>query len=380
MRFTISERPVLVFDMEVFWNWTLFYFRNVVTREEYRFEHPLDLQGIKALVRSHRLVTFNGAGYDIPLLMLALTGADAKAIKAASNRIIEGRLKPWNFEKEFKVKVNPPGLDHIDLMKVAPMTGSLKLYGARMHSRFIQELPVDHTREVDLDEIETLTRYCSNDLETTEDLYRSLAQQLDLRTRMSVRYGIDLRSKSDAQIAEAVIKSEVEKIVGERVFRPGDLAGDLYRYQVPDWVSFRIFEVLDTIRAAQFIVNDKGKVVMPPEVRGLELQLGASRFTLGIGGLHSTEERQVVEADAQYVLMDFDVASYYPAIILNQSLYPAHLGPQFLQTYQTIVQQRLNAKIRAIELKKEIAKIKETIYNLENETKEPNVSSSAGTH
>ena len=374
-----NPRPVLVFDSEVYINWTLFYFRNVETREEFRFEHPLDIPKLKEVIRTHRLVTFNGIGYDIPILMLALKGATAEELKAASNRIIVHNLKPWNFEKEFKLKLNPTGLDHVDLTEVAPMTGSLKLYGGRMHSRFIQELPIPHDKWLDLDDIAILTQYCSNDLETTEDLYRALRSQSALREVMSVTYGIDLRSKSDAQIAEAVIRSETEKIVGERVFRPGDLTGNKYTYTVPPWMSFRFLDVLDAVQQSEFIVNDKGGVVMPKSIESKKLTVGDATFKMGIGGLHSTEEKQIVKADDDYVIMDFDVTSYYPAIVLNQQLYPPHIGSSFLDVYRNLIQRRLDAKIRTKELKKEIAKIKEAIYNLENEKKESNVSSSTST-
>lgn len=347
-------RPVCVFDSEVYTNWTLFYFRNVDTREEWRFEHPLDLPAIRKVVREHRLITFNGIGYDIPILMLALKGATAEELKKASNRIIVHNLKPWNFEKEFNIKVNPKDLDHVDLMEVAPMTGSLKLYGGRMHSRHIQELPIPHDKILTEEDKAILRQYCGNDLETTTDLYRSLSSQLALREVMSATYGIDLRSKSDAQVAEAVIRSECEKIVGERVFKPGDLTGNKYTYAVPSWMTFRIFDVLDDVRASEFIVNDKGSVIMPKALESKKLTMGNSTFKMGIGGLHSTEERQIVLADDQYVLIDIDVESYYPRIILNQGLYPPHIGPAFLTVYQRLFDRRVVAKGQVKELKAQL--------------------------
>lgn len=351
-------RPVLVFDSEVFWNWTLFYFRNVETRKEFKFEHPMDLQGLRKVIRENRIVGFNSGGYDLPILMLALKGATAEELKKASNRIIVHHLKPWNFEKEFNVKLNPTGLDHVDLMEVAPMTGSLKLYGGRMHSRFIQELPIQHDTHVTPEQIAILTEYCSNDLETTADLYRSLKVQLELREQMSATYGIDLRSKSDAQVAEAVIRSECEKIVGERVFKPGDLTGNKYTYTVPDWMQFRRFEVLDVVKQSEFVVNDKGSVLMPKALQSKTLTTGTATFKMGIGGLHSTEEKQIVEANDQYVIIDIDVTSYYPTIILNLGLYPPHIGPSFSNVYQNLVDRRVAAKRRAKVLKEEIANVK----------------------
>jgi len=340
-------RPVLVFDSEVFINWTLFYFRNIVTREEFRFEHPMDLEGLKTVIREHRLVTFNGTGYDIPILMLALKGATAAELKAASNRIIVHNLKPWNFEKEFGVKLNPRGLDHVDLMDVAPMTGSLKLYGARMHSRFIQELPLPHETVVTPEQIQMLTEYCSNDLETTEDLYRTLKEPLELREAMSAKYQLDLRSKSDAQIAEAVIKKEVEKLKGVAVVKsdPSSHVGNKFKYLSPAWVKLDAIDILPDVLNADFIVNDSGKVVIPSELSGRDISIGGTTYRMGIGGLHSKEQSRYVEADEDHLLMDFDVRGYYPEGILRQGLFPPNMGPEFMRVFRFMVNDRVKAKL-----------------------------------
>jgi hypothetical protein len=52
--------------------------------------------------------------------------------------------------------------------------------------------------------------YCHNDLQVTRILYDELKPQIALREQMSKQYGLDLRSNSDAQIAENVIKHELE--------------------------------------------------------------------------------------------------------------------------------------------------------------------------
>jgi hypothetical protein len=45
-----------------------------------------------------------------------------------------------------------------------------------------------------------------------------------------------------------------------------------------------------------------------------------------------------------YRMTDFDVVSYYPSILLNQGLYPQHIGPAFVDVYQSIVTRRIEAK------------------------------------
>ena len=55
-----------------------------------------------------------------------------------------------------------------------------------------------------------MREYCHNDLHTTKILYDAIKPQIALREQMSEQYNIDLRPKSDAQIAECIIKHELE--------------------------------------------------------------------------------------------------------------------------------------------------------------------------
>jgi hypothetical protein len=340
-------RPIVMFDMEVYVNYTLLLFKHPETKTVSRYELPLsavDLAQLRSVVKTYRLITFNGIGFDIPLLMLVLRGDDSVKIKKASDRIILQHLKPWHFEREFNVKVNPPDLDHVDLMHVAPLTGSLKLYAARLHSKSIQDLPIAPSAIVTEEDKVELRAYCENDCDSLIDLYQALKTQCDLREQMSEQYGIDLRSKSDAQIAEAVIKKECETRLKRRLEDPGQGVGDRFYYRIPAWIRVRAVDILDTIRHATFVVGDGGKVLMPPELQKKTITIGDGVYRMGVGGLHSSEEKQVVKATAHYLMEDIDVVSYYPSIMINQGLYPRHIGPVFLEVYKTLVARRLAAK------------------------------------
>ena len=65
---------------------------------------------------------------------------------------------------------------------------------------------------------------------------------------------------------------------------------------------------------------------------------------MGIGGLHSCEKSQSVYAGNTHILADFDVASYYPSIILQQDIAPDSMGDDFTAVYKSIVERRIAAK------------------------------------
>lgn len=317
---------------------------NTLVFEQYEGQ-PLDRDLLGKVLRVCQIITFNGNSYDIPMVYYALTGASNIQLKRASDAIIQQNLRPWEFERTFSVRI--PKIDHIDLIEVAPGQASLKIYGGRVHTRHMQDLPIEPDASISPEQRPQLVSYNGNDLNVTKDLRASLIPQLELRERMSEEYGMDLRSKSDAQIAEAVIKSQIEALTGTRPERPKFPAGTAFNYQVPDFISYTtpvMLEVLDMVRNARFVVEANGSVAMPEELTDADVTIGTSVYRMGIGGLHSSESSVTHIADDDTLLIDRDVASYYPAIILGQGLYPKHLGPVFLKVYKTIVDRRLAAK------------------------------------
>lgn len=344
-------KPIVVFDIECYRNYFLAAFRNIETGQKALIElyqgHPLDTQRILRVLRNNTIITFNGNNYDIPMIRLALKqGTTNDDLKRASDAIIMQNLKPWELEKKFTIpKID--WIDHVDLIEVAPGQASLKIYGGRLHSQRMQDLPIDPHDLISAEDRDILSTYCLNDLETTIDLYKKLKPQLDLRISMSEEYGVDLRSKSDAQIAEAVIRTQLERIKGERIYRPDLLSSYVFKYKAPSFIGFtsdQLKEILVKVEASTFELNPSGNVVMPQSLESAKIKIGKSIYRMGIGGLHSSEKSVAHRSDAKYVLKDKDVTSYYPSIILNQNLYPEQLGLDFLSVYKQIVSRRIAAK------------------------------------
>jgi len=132
-------------------------------------------------------------------------------LKKLSDLIITTDKPSWAIARDDGLQQN---WNHIDLIEVAPGQASLKVYGGRMGAPKMQDLPIDPSASIAPSQREMMRLYCHNDLDVTARLYRALEKQINLRSEMSRQYGMDLRSKSDAQIAETVIKSELTKITG----------------------------------------------------------------------------------------------------------------------------------------------------------------------
>jgi len=181
---------------------------------------------------------------------------------------------------------------------------------------------------------------------TTNIIGRILEKAIDLRSAMSKEYETDVRSKSDAQIAEAVIKHELRKH-GIEAKRPKIKAGTEYTYIPPSNLVFNtdiMNEVFQLYKDHKFIVQSNGHISLPDALKNKKIQIGKTIYKIGVGGLHSIEKSTRHESSDKIILRDYDVASYYPSIILNNRLFPKHLGSNFLKTYKQIVDRRLKAK------------------------------------
>ena len=364
-------RPLIELDLECYPTYFLAKFYDERTGRFASFGmwegQPLDVQAIVNILARVTIVTFNGNNYDLLMLVLALHGATNAQLKEANDDIIERKMAPWTFRDKWGVVV-PDYIDHIDVAEVAPgVRISLKMYMGRMHAPKMQDLPYDPNWNVGPIERFVIADYCGNDLIGTNLLRRELSERIALRIAIGERYGVDVRSKSDAQIAEAVIKSQLAFEPQKRYVADGFS----FLYEPPAYIQYvtpEMRDLLEVVKQARFVVRDKEEAIImggfdpddpeapkiktgvriPKELSGRDIVIGHSTYRLGIGGLHSQESCVTHHTvPGRYKLRDIDVKSYYPSLILTMGMVPQQLGDAFLIIYRAIYERRLLSKSEA---------------------------------
>lgn len=336
-----------VFDCEVYPNFFLIAFKDLDTGKvctiSIKDDEVLDShqkQFIDFIFRNRLCFGFNNRNFDLPIILYAMAGKSTYEIHLLCQKIIKESLSSWQTLRHIKGVISSKW-KWFDIQEVAPGMGSLKLYGARFHADNLLELPYDPMTALDDEQQENVTTYCINDLDLTIGLYNKLKEQMELRGKMTEQYGEDMMSKSDAQIAEMIIKSKFNVSGAEIKY------AKTFKYRTPDFISFKsdyLKGLLNTIRNIDFTLDGRGSVKLPAEIAKEKIIINNNKYTIGIGGLHSCEKSITYKADDDCLLIDKDVASYYPSIILNCGLYPKQLGIKFLAVYRAIVQERLRAK------------------------------------
>lgn len=338
----------IFFDVECYVNY--FYVRFHAPNHIYRirlFNDELELgdrKVVKAFLKKKgsTFVGFNSSNYDLPMLAAFLLGWNNAKLKKLSDYIISSN-KPWWMLSDRFPSVQIPDVDHIDLTGVTPLQASLKTYACRIHTEDLRDLPIPPDMVITRDMLEVLESYCGNDCDMTADIFMVSMPALRLRKDMGKEYGQDFRSKSEPQIAEAVLRQEIRRAGGSVGKREGRVKP--FRYQMPDFIQFKSKELKDVRAAvigARFKVNKNGYAELPDELNQV-IEFAGAKYKMGIGGLHSQEKHQSVIAGDK-VLGEWDVGSMYPSIILGQSLYPDHIGEEFSDVYREIFDTRMEAK------------------------------------
>ena len=231
---------------------------------------------------------------------------------------------------------------------------SLKRLEFEMDLENIEEMPIHHTKTNMTDEEIQLTKdYCKNDVMATYEFYKVTIgdtdhplykgnNQIELRQDIEEEFGIPCLNYSDSKIGDEMIKKfycEQKNIQYSDLPRKGLFRTEVkVRHCIADYITFQ------TPKLQEFLKNiSKEKLTIKDEFKE-SVEFYDNVYTFAKGGLHTENKPKIFEADADNIIVDWDVSSYYPAIIINNGKYPHHLGPEFLRGYKTMFDKRLELK------------------------------------
>ena len=342
-----GKKHKLIFDIECYKNLFFIAFLSTGTNKVIFFEKSvykkLNIKKLKWVFDNFTVIGFNSLNYDVHIAAMALDGRSTEKMKETTTEIIEHGAYGKQILK--RLRVTPIACDHIDIANVAPLFASLKIYGGRLHTNKLQDLPFSPEKVLSEDQIKIVRRYCTNDLKITQELYLSLSKDFELREQMSKKYKINLLSKSNAQIAESIISKQT-------INRRLDIdinaeCGKTYFYSSPEYLKFKTEKLQNLffkIKNIPFVVSNQGNIKLPDDLQKTNITIGNNSYSLKIGGLHSKEKSiSTIPAKDEY-LIELDVVSYYPTIILNLGIFPQALGEKFLCVFNNLVRERIDAK------------------------------------
>lgn len=341
--------------------------------------------------KGHRMVGYNNCGYDYPVIHYLLTVQQydpligwedfTRLAKEKSDAIIgasnDQRFAHIIWDRDMVAQ-------QIDLYKIhhfdnQARSTSLKVLEFNMRSHDIQELPFDPTKPVSVEDMPRLLSYNKHDVAETNRFYCHTLSKIKFREELGARMGTNFLNANDTAIGKRIFQKELEKKIapdicyrqvnGKRTIRQThrkqivveDIIFPYVEFERPefravvDWMRRQVFAGSNTKSVftgldpatmgsladhCDMKTSKKKEWGPEPMVRNLNCIVDGVHFVFGTGGLHACVDPVIVESDDQRVIIDIDVASYYPNLAIKNEVFPAHLGPEFCEIYDSLFQQR----------------------------------------
>lgn len=186
--------------------------------------------------------------------------------------------------------------------------------------------------------------YNDNDVYIVAELIRMNQEEVLLRYRISEEYKVDVYSASRSTIADKVIVKLYSKFTGlhpkafidtktiRRKIVVSEILSDKIAFSTPE-----LNDILSDIRSLT-LRGEKGEF-------DREFTFMGTSYTIATGGLHSNEIPAVYVENSDSIIVDRDVASYYPNMIRSLKVCQKHLIPKaWFRIADTIVDERLEHK------------------------------------
>lgn len=230
---------------------------------------------------------------------------------------------------------------------------SLKQSGINIKWYRIEDLPLSPNAVVDINDFSKIFDYNMNDVLITRALYIKKRKEFELRINISARYGISVLSSNRSSIADRLMAKFYQEYTGLKYFQFKDKRTPRVRIEFSDILNPKIAFITPQLQKEhEEILNTTFTVGNTYEKIILFREKG---YKVATGGLHSMDRPALFEeTTGNKIIRDCDVTSYYPALIANEQVCPAHLAPvAFLAIVDMIIRDRVAYKTAAKMLKKE---------------------------
>jgi hypothetical protein len=220
---------------------------------------------------------------------------------------------------------------------------SLKALQCSIFWPVVQDMPYHHTAKVTKEMIPEILDYNLNDVLSTKAFFELCVPQLTFRKELGSKYRRFMLNMPDITIGEEIFLKAIRKDFGlsKKELKEAvefDKTVDLNKCILP-YVKFQSEAFQDLLTKVKWtVVSDKQKLNYSVKYKGFQ-------YDYGVGGIHGCIAPGIYQSDDKYIIIDFDVKSYYPNLAIQNDLHPKHI-PQaaFVETYKSLFEKRVEAQ------------------------------------
>lgn len=282
-----------------------------------------------------------------------------KEIYEASYDIIN--FMGWSYRKnDNRLKKFKHSYFSVDLMKLNYLDKlqiSLKKVAVALKWYKIQDLPLPPEEEVDVLLINELIHYNINDVLITRALFYHKLDEYKLRINISDKYGVNVTSASRSKVGDVLMSKFYADMTGLKYWDFKNLRSERRVINFKEIISNKIH--FNSNKLNIFLDRLKSiKLIVGRDTFDEKVEYGGTVYQFAQGGLHSVDPPGIYKSTSKKKIIDADVGSFYPNIIVNEKISPEHLNEEvFIYLSNKLTKDRLSAKARGDKVESEALKI-----------------------
>jgi hypothetical protein len=259
--------------------------------------------------------------------------------------------KKWKYAKNF------PSLDLLTMLYSKALRVSLKEMQVTMMYKTVQEFNCDWNLPLQLDQIDDMIKYNLNDVLSTLELLRRCEKDVRLRIDIEDNYHIKCLSKDGVGVGVDILKTEYMENTGITWDVLQDMRSPMPMIHLKDVILPNIEFKTPILKD---LLTEMKQLTVSPGRDGWNKKFLLNNLTVsvGVGGIHSINEPEIIIPKDDEILLDTDANSLYPSLIIQYGFVPPHLDKeQFIKIYRRIYEERLAAKRAGRKLESETKKL-----------------------
>lgn len=258
--------------------------------------------------------------------------------------------------RKWKYMICFDSFDILTMLYSNKLRVGLKEIQVTMQYKNVQEFVADWQADLPENQIDSMIDYNINDVNSTEELLNRCKKDIDLRIAIEDEYGVRVLSKDGVNIGMKILTQKYLEKTGQTWWDIKDLRSPMS--VIPLNSVILPFIKYDSPILTR-VLNDMKSQIVSPGRKGYENKFvfEGLQYSVGVGGIHSVNKPEIIIPKEDEMLIDIDVASLYPSMLIEYEFYPKHLGPEFLEVYKQIKDERIEAKHNGNKVKNETLKL-----------------------
>ena len=353
----INNKTVIVYKVNVFYNLIFVLCYNTEKNTFYEFEISQQKNDLWKIItffldKQYLFCGYNNIHYDNPIINYLIDEYDSlnqtsefsvclQVNKLSDIIINSGSFDSW---KKYKYSKNFQSFDLLTMLFSEKKRVGLREVQITIDYPILLESPVSYHLILPNEKYEEFRKSAYNNILSIYNILSRSYDDILIRLKINNLYGINLLSKDDISLGMDLLKIAYLTESDQKWEDIKDKKTPCNSVNCRDIFLSNIHFITEEMNSIFTKAKNRIVDINNSQSDKITFLLQNIAVSVGFGGVHSKDEPEKIIPNDDEMLVNVDVNSMYPTMIVKYGIKPKHIKDEFLTVYSYFYEQRLNAK------------------------------------